>query len=162
MKPASFGLAAIGGTALALSHGDASTATIMRLVTAGIALGGASATDLAEHRVPNRLVLPAALACAALTLASGMNAATAVGLGLIALLLVIALAIPSTLGMGDIKLMLVIVLGLQQNVLRALFLALVLAGLAAAAVVIGQGREARRTSLPLAPFLALGALLAVI
>lgn len=60
--------------------------------------------------------------------------------------------------MGDIKLMLVIVLGLQQKALHALFLALVLA----AAAVIGQGREARRTSLPLAPFLALGALLVVI
>lgn len=58
----------------------------MRLATAGIALDGASATDLAEHRISNRLVLPAALACAALTLASGLNAATAVGLGLMALL----------------------------------------------------------------------------
>ena len=32
----------------------------------GVALGAVVATDLAEHRIPNRIVVPAAIACAAL------------------------------------------------------------------------------------------------
>lgn len=162
MKPVAIGLAAVGGAALALSDVGGSPVVIARLAITGVTLGAATATDLAEHRIPNRLVLPAAAACAALTLASGLNAATVVGLGVIVLLLVIGLAVPRAVGMGDIKLMLVVVLGLQQSALHALFLALVLAGLAAVAAVISNGREARRRSLPLAPFLALGSLLAVI
>jgi prepilin signal peptidase PulO-like enzyme (type II secretory pathway) len=87
---------------------------------------------------------------------------TAVGLAVITVLLATAIAVPSALGMGDVKLMLVIVLGLQQTALNALFLAILLAGLAAVARVVTTGCEARRKSLPLAPFLALGSLLALL
>jgi leader peptidase (prepilin peptidase)/N-methyltransferase len=162
MKPVAIGLATVGGAALALSDVGGSPVVIARLAITGVTLGAATATDLAEHRIPNRLVLPAAAACAALTLASGLNAATVVGLGVIMLLLVIGLAVPSAVGMGDIKLMFVVVLGLQGNALHALFLTLVLAGTAAGAAMVGKGRAARRKSLPLAPFLALGSLLALV
>lgn len=162
MKPIPVGLAAFGGVALSFADTGASAVTIARLAVAGMTLGAAAAIDVADHRIPNRLVLPAAVACAALTIASGFSASAAIGLGVIVLLLLISLMVPSALGMGDIKLMLVVVLGLQGYALRALLFGLVLAGLAAAAVVLSQGREARRRSLPLAPFLALGSLLAVL
>jgi leader peptidase (prepilin peptidase)/N-methyltransferase len=162
MKPVPIGLAALGGAALALSDLGGPPPVIARLVITGITLGAAAAIDLAEHRIPNRLVLPAAAACAVLSITAGISTAAVTCLGIVVVLLLVSLAAPSALGMGDIKLMLVVVLGLEQSALRALFFGLLLAGSAAAALVIGQGQGARRRSLPLAPFLALGSLLAIL
>ena len=64
--------------------------------------------------------------------------------------------------MGDVKLALLLVLGLDGSALRALALGLALAALAGSCAVIRHGRTAWRASLPLAPFLAAGALVAVI
>lgn len=163
MRPAPVALAAVGAAALPLAaDAGGSALTIARLAVAGATLGACAAIDLTEHRIPNRLVLPAAGICAVLNLAAGISAPTVAGLVILAILLVLGLAAPSALGMGDIKLMLVIVLGLKQDALRALVLGLMIAGLAATGVLIMQGRQARHKSLPLAPFLALGSLLAVL
>jgi leader peptidase (prepilin peptidase)/N-methyltransferase len=148
---ASFGVLAHGGP-LALA----------RLVVLGGALASAAFFDLAQRRIPNRIVLPAAAVCAALTVAAGAPLSLLAGLATILVLLIVSLRWPAALGMGDVKLALLLVLGLDGDALRALALGLILAALAGVALVIRQGRAAWRTSLPMAPFLVVSALLTVI
>lgn len=135
---------------------------LARLAVLGAALAAAALFDLVERRIPNRIVLPAAATCAALTLVAGAPLSLLAGLATIVLLLIVSLRWPAALGMGDVKLALLLVLGLDGDALRALALGLVLAALAGLALVIRHGGTAWRTSLPLAPFLVVGALLAVI
>ena len=156
--------ATVGGASFAsvgvLTH--AGPLALARLTVLGAALVSAAFFDLSQRRIPNRIVLPAATACAALTLAGGAPLSLFAGLVTIVVLLTVSLRWPAGLGIGDVKLALLVVLGLDGDALRALALGLVLAALAGLALVVRRGRTAWRTSLPMAPFLALGALLAVI
>jgi leader peptidase (prepilin peptidase)/N-methyltransferase len=135
---------------------------LARLAVLGAALASAAFFDLAQRRIPNRIVLPATATCAALTLAGGTPLSLIAGLGTILVLLIVSLRWPAALGMGDVKLALLLVLGLDGDALRALALGLILGALAGLALVIRHGRTAWRTSLPMAPFLVVGALLTVI
>ena len=156
--------ATIGGATFA-SVGvlsDVGQLALARLTVLGAALASAALFDLTERRIPNRIVLPAAATCAALTLAAGAPLSILAGLATILALLIVSLGWPAALGMGDVKLALLLVLGLDGDALRALALGLVLAALAGSALLIRRGRAAWRTSLPMAPFLVVGALLAVI
>lgn len=135
---------------------------VARLTVLGAALLSAAYFDLTERRIPNRIVLPAAAICAALTLAAGAPLSLLAGVVTVVLLLIVSLRWPAALGMGDVKLALLLVLGLDGDALRALTLGLVLAAIAGCALLLRRGRRVWRASLPLAPFLAAGALLAVI
>ena len=128
-----------------------------------------SEVDLAEHRLPNRLVGPLAAATAAWVVGAGIAGddggravrALAVGLAVAAGFLI--LAVVSDLGMGDVKLALPIGivagwLGLRAGEVTVLVAALT-ATVAAATLRARQGARAR---LPLGPFLALGALAGVL
>src|SRR4051794_8988895 len=84
------------------------------------------------------------------------------GLATVLLLLVVSLRWQAALGMGDVKLALLLVLGLDGSALRALALGVAFAALAGILRVIRDGGTAWRASLPLAPFIAVGALIAVI
>jgi leader peptidase (prepilin peptidase)/N-methyltransferase len=141
---------------------DAGPLALARLTVLGAALFAVAFFDLVQRRIPNRIVLPAAAACAALTLAAGAPLSLLAGLATIVALLVVSLRWPTALGMGDVKLALLLVLGLDGDALRALALGLALAALAGMALLVRHGRRAWKTSLPLAPFLVLGALLTVI
>jgi len=157
--------ATIGATAfvLAAEETTAGALALMRLAICGIALGVAAATDLTEHRVPNRVVLPAAAGCAALTLVGDESLhAVMWGLALAASLLVLSLVRPSVLGMGDVKLVLLVAVGLDGNAASGILLGIVFAGLAGLALLALSGRRAWRRALPLAPFLAIGALAALL
>jgi leader peptidase (prepilin peptidase)/N-methyltransferase len=153
------GCATFAGAALLATT---SPLTLARLALLGGALAAAALYDLTQRRIPNRIVLPAATACAALTLAAGAPLSLLSGLTTVLLLLVVSLSWPAALGMGDVKLALLLVLGLDGSALRALALGLALAALAGCALVARHGRTALRTSLPLAPFIAAGALVAVV
>ena len=158
-------IATAAGSATFASVGlSASTSplTLARLAVLGGALAAASYYDLMQRRIPNRIVLPAAAACAALTLAAGAPLSLLAGLATVLLLLVVSLRWPTALGMGDVKLALLLVLGLDGSAVRALALGLALAALAGSALVARRGRTALRFSLPLAPFIAAGALVAVV
>jgi len=156
--------ATIGGATFAsvgvLAH--AGPIALGRLAVLGAALLSAALFDLAQRRIPNRIVLPAAATCAALTLAAGAPLSLIADLATILILLIVSLRWPAALGMGDVKLALLLVLGLDGDALRALALGLLLAAVAGLALLTRHGRAAWRTSLPLAPFLVVGALLAVI
>ena len=158
-------IATTAGSATFASAGllaSPSPLTLARLAVLGGALAAASFYDFTQRRIPNRIVLPAAAACAALTLAAGAPLSLLAGLATVLLLLVISLRWPAALGMGDVKLALLLVLGLDGSALRALALGLALAALGGCALVARHGRAALRASLPLAPFIAAGALVAVV
>jgi leader peptidase (prepilin peptidase)/N-methyltransferase len=156
--------ATAGGATLASAGLLASTnpLTLARLAVLGGALAAASLYDLTQRRIPNRIVLPGAAACSALTLAAGAPLSLLAGLATALLLLVVSLRWSAALGMGDVKLALLLVLGLDGSALRALTLGLALAALAGCALVARHGRTALSASLPLAPFVAAGALVAVV
>jgi leader peptidase (prepilin peptidase)/N-methyltransferase len=113
-----------------------------------------------EHRIPNRIVLPALVACALLAgpevLRQGL-----VALALVAVLLVLALVQPAALGMGDIKDALLIAVALGAAATAAILLGLVLAAGAGVGLIARRGRRELTTALPLAPFLAVGATIAL-
>jgi leader peptidase (prepilin peptidase)/N-methyltransferase len=144
---------------LGLLH-DAAEFTLARLAIVGAALAAAAVIDLREHRIPNRIVLPAAAVCAALagpaTLRHGL-----VALVLVAILLLLACAQPAALGMGDVKQALLIALALGATAAPALLIGLGLAAAAGATLVLRHGRRALTTALPLAPFFAVGAAVAL-
>lgn len=137
--------------------------TLVRLVLLGAALGAVVESDLFERRIPNRIVLPAAAVCAVAWAVSGMTFATlANGLALVGPLLALSLLRPEALGMGDVKLALLLVLGLDGRGAVALLVALALAAGFALLLLVRFGRAAASRKLPLAPFFAAGAVIALI
>jgi leader peptidase (prepilin peptidase) / N-methyltransferase len=158
--------AAIGGGLALLAAGlrtGADGTESARIVILGIALGAVAAADLAEHRIPNRIVVPAAVACAALLVAEGAHVEHLLGgLAVVALMLGLSLVWPMSFGMGDIKLALLLVLGLGGVAAQALVLGLILGAAFGVVLVLGQGRLAARRSLPMAPFLGAAAAVVVL
>jgi len=137
--------------------------TLARLTLLGAALGAVVESDLGERRIPNRIVVPAAAACAAAWAASGIALfALAEGLMLVLALLALSLFRPEALGMGDVKLALLLVLGLNGRAVVALLVALALAAAFGVLLLLRFGRSAASRKLPLAPFFAAGTLIAVI
>ena len=158
--------AAIGGGLAFLAagiHVDADGIELARLVILGLALGAVVATDLAEHRIPNRIVVPAAVVSAVLLAAEATRLPQLLGgFAVVALMLALSLVSPASFGMGDVKLALLLVLGLGAFAMQALVLGLVLAAAFGAVLMLRYGRIAARQSLPLAPFLSGGAVVAVL
>lgn len=135
---------------------------LARLAILGGALGLLALHDVHEHRIPNRIVLPAAGTCAALSLAEGIHRSAGLyaAAALVAVLLAVSLAAPAMLGMGDVKLALLILCALDGFAMLALLIAaLELYALTAAALLIRHGRSALGTSLPLAPIIAASCLI---
>jgi leader peptidase (prepilin peptidase)/N-methyltransferase len=155
---AAIGTAAFVAAGVAL---DQPALDLARLSIFGAALGGAVAVDLAERRIPNRLVLPAAALCAALSVAAGVRLEDlAGGVAVVAFLLVFTLWRAESFGMGDVKLALLVVLGLNGDAAQGLLFGLALAALLGALIILRYGRAAGKRGLPLAPFIAAGALVA--
>jgi leader peptidase (prepilin peptidase)/N-methyltransferase len=66
------------------------------------------------------------------------------------------------MGMGDAKLALLIGAALGYAALTALLLGTLASGLVAAALLLKEGLSARKRAIPLGPFLAAGAVLALL
>lgn len=153
------GAGAAAGLAVGLvAPSPAALAVGLVLVTV---LVPACAIDVAWRVVPDSLVVVGALgSLAVLALLDpgalgGHLAAAALG-GAVALAL--AVAARGGLGLGDVKLVAMLGCALGAALPAALGLALIAAGLAALPLLLRRGRGA---TLPLVPFLALGALAAV-
>jgi leader peptidase (prepilin peptidase)/N-methyltransferase len=121
-----------------------------------------SAIDLQHRIVPNRIVLPAAgVTLVAHTLLDPSVAWVAGALGAAGFLFLAVLAYPRGLGMGDVKLALLLGAMLGASVGVALFLGFV-AGLVPSLFLFARhGSKARKMAIPLVPFLALGAVVAL-
>jgi len=127
-----------------------------------LALVTVAATDLEHRIIPNRIVLPAAaLVLVAQTAVHPSPEWAIAAFGASAFLLAAALAYPAGMGMGDVKLALLLGAMLGRTVPVALLLGMVTALLPAIVLVARHGSAARKMGIPLGPFLALGAVVAL-
>jgi leader peptidase (prepilin peptidase)/N-methyltransferase len=121
-----------------------------------------SATDLSHRIVPNVVVLPATLVVLAAQTALEPSAEWALGaFGAGLFLFLAALAYPKGMGMGDVKLALLLGAMLGREVPVALMVGMVAALVPAVVLLARHGSKARKMGIPFAPFLALGALVAL-
>jgi len=119
-------------------------------------------TDLEHRLLPDRIVLPGAVAVLALRTADEPSVEwTLAALGAALALFLVALAYPQGLGMGDVKLSLLLGAGLGLPVVVAFFVGFFLAFVPAAVLLVRHGRAARRKAIPLWPFLTAGAVVAL-
>jgi leader peptidase (prepilin peptidase)/N-methyltransferase len=126
------------------------------------ALVAVSATDLEHRIVPNRIVVPAA--AIVLLAQTGLHPSVEwllAGLAASTFLLAAALAHPKGMGMGDVKLALLLGVMLGRTVPIAMMLGMVTALIPSIGLVARHGAGARKMGVPLAPFLALGGVVAL-
>jgi leader peptidase (prepilin peptidase)/N-methyltransferase len=119
-------------------------------------------TDLEHRLIPDKIVLPGALAMVALRTIDEPSVewiASAIAGGLV--LFLIVLVYPSGLGMGDVKLTTFLGAGLGISVVVALFAGFFAAFVPAALMLVRHGKDARKKAIPLGPFLALGGVIAL-
>jgi leader peptidase (prepilin peptidase) / N-methyltransferase len=124
-----------------------------------------AAIDLERRIIPNRIVLPAT--AVALLARVALSPGDASQYALAALLAALFLFLPrlfnaDAMGMGDVKLGLLIGAALGWGAASAIALAFLFVFPVALAIVIRGGAEARHTTIPMGPFLALGALVALL
>jgi leader peptidase (prepilin peptidase)/N-methyltransferase len=124
-----------------------------------------SAVDIAERRLPNRIVLPCAAAVLVAQTALYPDRAlewilAAVGAALV--LLVPLLIHPAGLGMGDVKLGLLLGAALGSTVVTALLIGFLAAAVYALGLLARHGLGARRRTIPFGPFLAFGGVVALL
>jgi leader peptidase (prepilin peptidase)/N-methyltransferase len=120
-----------------------------------------SVIDVESRRLPNRIVLPAALIVlvAHVAVAPDQSASwIGAAFGAAAFLFVFALAYPAGLGMGDVKLALLLGAALGSAILPALLLGTLAGAVAAVWLLVRHGARARRMTMPFGPFLAFGAI----
>jgi leader peptidase (prepilin peptidase)/N-methyltransferase len=167
LRPARAGAACLVAAAVAGAVLGRTGPSAWHAVAAGTAalLVWVAAIDLETRLLPNRLVLPATaavlLACALFApdaLLEHALAAVAAG----GFLFAAAVIRPGDLGMGDVKLALLLGALLGRGVLAALVIGFCLMAAAGLALVVRDGRSALKRQLPLGPFLAFGAVVALL
>jgi len=127
-----------------------------------VVLVAISATDLTHRIVPNRIVIPAAAIVLLAQTALQPSPEWALGaFGAAAFLFVAALAYPAGMGMGDVKLALLLGALLGRLVAVGLMLGMLAALVPSLVLLARHGSAARKMGIPFAPFLALGAVLAL-
>jgi leader peptidase (prepilin peptidase)/N-methyltransferase len=127
-----------------------------------LALVAVAATDLEHRIIPNRIVLPAAAVVLAAQTAVHPSPEWAIGAaGACAFLLAAALAYPAGMGMGDVKLALLLGAMLGRTVPVAIFVGMFAALVPGVVLLVRHGSQARKMGVPLAPFLGLGAVVAL-
>lgn len=121
--------------------------------------------DIVERRLPNRIVLPAALVILVAHTALFPERALEWVLAAVAaaiFLLVPLLVFPAGVGMGDVKLMLLLGAALGGAVVTALVVGSLAAAAYAAFLLVRSRGDARRSAFAFGPFLALGAVVALL
>jgi leader peptidase (prepilin peptidase)/N-methyltransferase len=117
-----------------------------------------SSIDIERRIVPNRIVLPAAVAVLAAQTAIHPSVEWAAGgFGASLFLLLAALAYPRGMGMGDVKLALLIGAGLGKTTPVGMLVGMLAAIVPSAVLFARHGSAARKMKIPFGPFLAIGA-----
>jgi leader peptidase (prepilin peptidase) / N-methyltransferase len=157
-------VAAIGVAAATLIHFNLSGRAFVAAAFAAV-LVILGAIDLERRIIPNRIVVPAGVFVLLVDIAAKPGhakewaiAAFATGVGA----WLVAIASRGGLGMGDAKLCFLLGAGLGWNVVSALIYALVMTFVAALVVLLRRGLAGRKDAMPFGPFLALGAILALL
>jgi leader peptidase (prepilin peptidase)/N-methyltransferase len=121
-----------------------------------------SAADLEHRIVPNVIVLPAAvITLGAQTVLHFSAEWTIAAFAASGFLLLTALLYPGGMGMGDVKLAFLLGAMLGRNVAIALAAGMISALVPSIFLFIRHGPAARKMKIPFAPFLALGAIVAL-
>jgi prepilin signal peptidase PulO-like enzyme (type II secretory pathway) len=123
-----------------------------------------SVIDIEQGLLPNRIVLPAAGVILALQLVFFPDQAlewivATVGAGLF--FLIAYLSYRAGLGLGDVKFAMLLGAGLGKGVVLGIFLGMFAAGIGGLVIIGRQGLDARKQTMPLGPFLALGAVISL-
>jgi leader peptidase (prepilin peptidase)/N-methyltransferase len=119
-------------------------------------------TDLEHRLIPDRIVLPAALLVVVGRTVDEPSVAWVLGgLGAGLGMFLLVLVYPRGMGMGDVKLSLFMGAGLGLAVVPALFLGFIAGAVPAVVLLARHGAAARKQAIPLGPFLALGAVVAL-
>ena len=116
-------------------------------------------TDLERRIIPNKILIAAAVAGAAIAAVADPGslperAAAAAAAG--GMLFLVALAYPRGMGLGDVKLAATMGLFLGREVAPAILVALLAGSLVGLATIAREGAAARKRAIPFGPFLALG------
>jgi leader peptidase (prepilin peptidase)/N-methyltransferase len=127
-----------------------------------LTLVAVAAIDLEHRIIPNRIVVPAAaIVLAAQTALSPSPEWAIAAFGASGFLLLAALVYPAGMGMGDVKLALLLGAMLGRTVPVAVMLGMLTALVPAVVLFARHGAAARKMGIPLGPFLALGAVVAL-
>ncbi len=127
-----------------------------------VVLVAISAIDIEHRIVPNRIVLPsAAIVLVAQTVLDPSPEWLLGALGASGFLFLAALVYPRGMGMGDVKLALLLGAMLGRSVVVGLMIGFLAALVPAAVLALRHGSKARKMAIPFAPFLALGAIVAL-
>ncbi len=122
-----------------------------------------AAIDLEHRIVPNRIVLPAMAAALVAQLARDPSVEWPLAaLGASLFLFIAAVAYPRGMGMGDVKLALLLGAVLGRDVAVGLMIGLLAALVPSLFLVATKGARARTIAIPFAPFLAFGAIVALL
>jgi leader peptidase (prepilin peptidase)/N-methyltransferase len=127
-------------------------------------LGVVTVSDLRTRLVPDAALavgLAIALAVCLLSEPGGVPARLLAGAAAGAFLLTAALIRPEGMGLGDVKLAGVLGVYLGTRVMEAMVVAFAAGSVAGLALVVRDGWSARSSTIPFAPFLAVGALVAI-
>jgi leader peptidase (prepilin peptidase) / N-methyltransferase len=127
-------------------------------------LAAVTLSDLRTRLIPDRFLvagLACVLAAIVVTEPGTLPGRLLAGLAAAGFLLVAALLRPDDMGLGDVKLAGVLGVYLGPAVLGAMMVAFASGSIAGIVLVVRHGWGARRLTIPFAPFLALGALVAI-
>lgn len=123
-----------------------------------------SVIDIEQGLLPNRIVLPATGVILALQLIFFPHQAlewivATLGAGFVFLLAY--LSYRAGLGLGDVKFAMLLGAGLGKGVVLGAFLGMFAAGIGGLVIIARSGLDARKQTMPLGPFLALGAIISL-
>jgi leader peptidase (prepilin peptidase)/N-methyltransferase len=127
-------------------------------------LGVVTLSDLRTRLVPDGALVASLAIAVPVCLASdpgGMPERLVAGLGAAGFLLAAALIRPNGMGLGDVKLAGVLGIYLGAAVIEAMVVAFAAGSVAGLVLLARHGWEARSRTIPFAPFLAIGALVAM-
>jgi leader peptidase (prepilin peptidase) / N-methyltransferase len=150
--------------AVAAAQGSVTNAVLRGVMV--LVLVPCAVIDLERRIIPNRITAPAALLALALGLALDAGGEPKRVLWAViagGFLLIGSLVNPAGMGMGDVKLLGVMGLFLGRAVVLALLCALLASLVTGVVIARRRGvRAARKTQLPLGPYLALGGIVAAL
>jgi leader peptidase (prepilin peptidase)/N-methyltransferase len=149
--------------AVALAHGlNDDLAVLLPFAAMLITVAG---IDLEHRIVPNKILLPMAVwgvAVSAIVRPHMLPELLIAGAVAFTFLLVAALIHPKGMGMGDVKLAGVMGLYLGASVAPALLIGFLTGSLVGVGILLRHGAAGRKKGVPFAPFLALGAVVALL
>jgi leader peptidase (prepilin peptidase)/N-methyltransferase len=149
-----------GGAALARYHGS-STGWVAAFAAAVLVV--LAAIDIEARRVPNAIVVPAGfVVLGARMIIDPRWSWLVAAFGAALCFFVLAIIRPGALGMGDVKLVFLMGALLGSAVLAALLVGTISAAVVGLLLIARRGANARLVSIPYAPFLVCGALVALL